>query len=118
VQLISGSFLRSEIEIKIPSPIYYPIVSQVEIRSICPLGERGAQVSKERDDYKRMLEQMFEGGTLSAIDRPKLLADYDAAKATSRMPVYAFISTAIAAISAIASAAAAYFSYASLHIPH
>jgi hypothetical protein len=80
--------------------------------------EREAVLTNERDDYQDRLENMFRSGTSSSIDKTKLLAEYDAAKATSRMPLYALISTTIAAISAIASAAAAYFAYASLHVPH
>jgi hypothetical protein len=74
-------------------------------------------LTKERDDFENKLEAMFRNGQLSVIDRTKLLADYDAARATSKMPLYALISTANAAISAIASAAAAYFADASLHTP-
>jgi hypothetical protein len=75
-------------------------------------------LTKERDEFENWLNNMFRGGTLSVVDRTKLLADYDAAKATSKMPVYAMISTAVAAVSAIASAAAAFFAYASLHVRH
>jgi hypothetical protein len=75
-------------------------------------------LTTERDDYKNMLDRMFEGGLLSPIERPKLLAEYDASMATKRLPIYALISTVIAAVSAIASAAAAYFAYAALHGPH
>jgi hypothetical protein len=73
---------------------------------------------KERDDYKTMLDRMVEGGTLSVIDRPKLLAEYEALIATKRLPLYALLTTIVAAISAIASAAAAYFAYAALHLSH
>lgn len=75
-------------------------------------------MSKQIDDYNAMLDRMVNGGSLSTIDRPKLLAEYEALVATKRMPLYALLSTVIAAISAIASAAAAYFAYAALHVPH
>ena len=72
-------------------------------------------MTKERDAYKAMLDRSLEVGQLSYLDRPKLLAEYDALIATKRLPVYALLSTIVAAVSAIASAAAAYFAYASLH---
>jgi hypothetical protein len=77
-------------------------------------------MTKERDDYKTMLDRMVEGGTLSVIDTGQnaRLAEYDALIATKRLPHYALLSTIVAAISAIASAAAAYFAYAVLHMSH
>jgi hypothetical protein len=84
-----------------------------------PAGDKGeAVLTQERDNFKKLLEAMHGAGQLSTLDRAKHLADFDAARATSKMPLYALISIAIAAISAIASAAAAYFAYASLHTPH
>jgi hypothetical protein len=75
-------------------------------------------MTKERDNYKAMLDSMVENGTMSMLDRPKLLAEYDASIATRRLPLYALLSTIVAAISAAASAAAAYFAYAALHVSH
>jgi hypothetical protein len=75
-------------------------------------------VANDRDRLAEILENQFRGGTLSAINRIKMLAEYDALVATKRLPLYALISTVAAAISAIASAAAAYFAYAAVYVPH
>ena len=75
-------------------------------------------MSKERDRLVEILDGQIRAGTLSATDRITMLAEYDASSATKRMPVYALLSTIVAAISALASAAAAYFAYAALHISH
>jgi hypothetical protein len=75
-------------------------------------------VANDRDKFADTLEKMFRGGTLNSIDKMKLLTEYDALVATKRLPLYALLSTVVAAVSAIASAAAAYFAYASLHTPH
>jgi hypothetical protein len=65
-------------------------------------------VSKDRDQYVQMLEGMRRGGTLGETDMLKAIAEYDALMATKALPVYALLSTIAAAISAIASAAAAF----------
>jgi hypothetical protein len=75
-------------------------------------------MTNERNRLDEILESRFNGGTLSQIDRIKILAEYDALAATKRLPFYALLSTIVAAISAIASAAAAYFAYAALHVSH
>ena len=64
-----------------------------------------------------MLDGQFDGGTLTAVEKIKILVEYDAFVATKKLPLYALLSTIVAAISAIASAAAAYFAYATLHTP-
>jgi len=74
-------------------------------------------VANDRDRLAEILENQFSGGTLSSINKIKMLAEYDALVATKRLPLYALLSTVVAAISVIASAAAAYFAYAALP-PH
>jgi hypothetical protein len=73
---------------------------------------------KDREQLAKALESQFSGGSLSRVDRIKILAEYDALLATQKLPLYALLSTIVAAVSAIASAAAAYFAYAALHGPH
>jgi|NGEPerStandDraft_6_1074524.scaffolds.fasta_scaffold153000_2 hypothetical protein len=75
-------------------------------------------MANDRDRYAEILEKMFGSGTMTSADKMKLIAEYDALTATKRLPIYALLSTIVAAISAIASAAAAYFAYAALHVPH
>jgi hypothetical protein len=93
-------------------------VSQVEIRARCSLGIRETLMSKERDLYAGQLEAERKVGMVSEQIIRKELANFDALEATKVMPIYALVSTIVAAISAIASAAAAYFAYAALHVPH
>ena len=75
-------------------------------------------MSKVRDQYAAQLEAERKVGMVSEQVMRKQLAEFDALEATKVMPLYALISTTVAAISAIASAAAAYFAYAALHVPH
>jgi hypothetical protein len=63
-------------------------------------------VANDGDKLAEILENRFSGGTLSSIDRIKILAEYDALVATKRLPLYALLLTIVATISAIASAAA------------
>lgn len=96
----------------------FPIVSQVEIRAICPLEITEAHLSKERDSLAKFLEDQRGAGMIDEQTKARRLAEFDALEATKAMPIYALASTLVAAISAIASAAAAYFAYAALHVPH
>jgi hypothetical protein len=75
-------------------------------------------MTKERDQLEAMLKKQFEGGTANRLDLITTLVQYDAAYATKVMARYALASTIIGAVSAIASASAAYFAYAALHVPH
>jgi hypothetical protein len=75
-------------------------------------------VTKERDRLEQMLKNQFDGGTVSQRDMITTLVQYDAAYATKVMARYTLASTIVAMISAISSAAAAYFAYAALHLPH
>lgn len=56
-----------------------------------------------------MLENQFNGGTLSRREMAEALVQYDAAMATARTPKYMFWSVIVAAISAVASAISAAF---------
>jgi hypothetical protein len=65
----------------------------------------------ERTEYLAALTKQFEGGSLSQTQLLKAMADYDAAAATKRLPLYALLSTIAAAASAIASAVSVFFAY-------
>jgi hypothetical protein len=69
-------------------------------------------LSKKRKELEARLEAKRKVGMENEETIFDKLAQYDALEATQRMRVYALISTAIAAISVIASAVAAYFAYA------
>jgi hypothetical protein len=75
-------------------------------------------VSKARKLYAAELESERKVGLVSEQVMRKQLVEFDALEATKVMPLYALISTTVAALSAIASAAAAYFAYAALHVSH
>jgi hypothetical protein len=75
-------------------------------------------LTKERDELEAMLHNQFRGGTASKGEMITTLVQYDAAYATKVIARYTLASTIIAAVSATASAAAAYFAYAALHTPH
>jgi hypothetical protein len=72
-------------------------------------------LSKDRDILAKMLEDKRKVGMVNEQTVLQTLAEFDALEATKRLPMYALLSTIVAAISAIASAAAAYFAYAALH---
>jgi hypothetical protein len=75
-------------------------------------------VTKEGDRLERMLKNRFEGGSVPHTDMTTTLIQYDAANATEVMARYTLASTIVAMISSTSSAAAAYFAYAALHLPH
>jgi len=96
-----------------------PIASQVEIRALCPLGSKGAPMSnRQREELAETYEKLFQCGQITRVDIVKALLEYDATYATIKMARYSLVSTIIAACSALASAAAAYFAYAALHVTH
>jgi hypothetical protein len=68
-----------------------------------------------REIIVRQLEARGQAGEMPFEEVYKRLAEYDALVATSKLPRYALLSTIVAAISAIASAAAAYFSWVATH---
>jgi hypothetical protein len=65
-----------------------------------------------------MLKKQFDAGNANKLELITTLVQYDAAYATKVMARYTLASTIIAAISATASASAAYFAYAALHVSH
>ncbi|HZR76761.1 hypothetical protein [Bradyrhizobium sp.] len=75
-------------------------------------------MTKERDQLAGTLNGQYQSGTASKAEVISALAQYDAAHATKVMARYSLASTIVAAVSAISSAAAAYFAYASLHVVH
>jgi hypothetical protein len=77
-----------------------------------------AHVAKDRDKLEQMLKGQFEGGTINQREIITTLVEYDAAYAAKMMARYTLVSIIISSISAMASAAAAYFAYAALHVPH
>jgi hypothetical protein len=72
-------------------------------------------MSKSRKRLVALLEDQRKVGMLNEQMILEKLAEYDALEATHRMPLYALLSTIVAALSAMASAAAAYFAYAALN---
>src|SRR5260370_6189764 len=100
------------------SPNILTIVSQVEIRAICPLRINGeALVTKAKIRLEEMLQTQYDGGRISETEMITTLVQYDAAYSTKVLARHTLPSTIIASVSAMASAAAAYFAYAALHIP-
>ena len=73
-------------------------------------------MTSQRDRLEQMLKNQLEAGTASQRDMITTLIQYDAAYATKVMARYTLASTIVAMISAISSAAAAYFAYAALHV--
>jgi ABC-type glycerol-3-phosphate transport system permease component len=65
---------------------------------------------KTREQYRQILENRFEGGTMSRTQIIELLSQYDALQATVRNSKYALWSVIIATVAAVASAISAAFS--------
>jgi hypothetical protein len=74
--------------------------------------------NREREELAKTYENLFQCGEMTRVDIVKALLEYDATYATIRMARYSLLSTIVAAFSAVASAAAAYFAYAALHVTH
>jgi hypothetical protein len=85
-----------------------------------PVGDKGRSTmsNRQRDELAETYEKYFQGGQMTRVDIIKALSEYDATYATIRMARYSLLSTIVAAFSATASAAAAYFAYAALHVSH
>ena len=77
-----------------------------------------ALVTKARNRLEEMLQKQYDAGGISETEMITTLVQYDASYATKVLARYTLASTIIASLSAIASAAAAYFAYAALHVPH
>jgi outer membrane protein TolC len=63
-----------------------------------------------REEYRKMLENQFNSGTLSRAEMAVALAQFDSAQATVRSAKYMLASVIVAAIAAVASAISAGFS--------
>lgn len=74
-------------------------------------------MTKARDRLEEMLQTQYDGGRISETELITTLVQYDAAHATKVLARYILASTIIASVSAMASAAAAYFAYAAIYIP-
>ena len=72
-------------------------------------------MADEREEFVRRLIARYKAGELNKDHILQGLADYDALSVTKRMRLYALLSTIAAAISALASAVAAYFAYLGVH---
>jgi hypothetical protein len=72
-------------------------------------------MTDDREAFIRHLIARYKAGELGQDHVLQGIADYDALSVTRRMRLYALLSTIAAAISALASAAAAYLSYISVH---
>ena len=72
---------------------------------------RGFQLSdKLREEFRRMLQNSCDNGTITRTEMVELLAQLDAAQATVRSTKYMLWSVIVAAIAAVASAISAAFS--------
>jgi hypothetical protein len=74
----------------------------------------GCDLTDDREEFIRHLIARYKAGELGKDHMLQGIADYDALTATKRMRLYALLSTMAAAISALASAVAAYFAYLSV----
>jgi hypothetical protein len=72
-------------------------------------------MTDDREAFIRHLIARYKAGELGQDHVLQGIADYDALSVTRRMRLYALLSTIAAAVSALASAAAAYLSYISVH---
>jgi hypothetical protein len=76
--------------------------------------ERG-NMTDDREEFIRHLIARYKTGLLEKDYVLQGIAEYDALAATKRMRLYSLLSTIAAAISAMASAVAAYFAYLGVH---
>ena len=71
----------------------------------------GCDLTDDREEFIRRLIARYNAGELGKDHMLQGIAEFDALAATRRVRLYSLLSTIAAAISAMASAAAAYFSY-------
>ena len=71
----------------------------------------GCDLTDDREEFIRHLIARYKAGELGKDHVLQGISDYDALTVTKRMRLYALLSTIAAAISALASAVAAYFAY-------
>lgn len=72
-------------------------------------------MSDDREEFVRHLIARYKAGSLEKDYVLQGIAEYDALAATKRMRLYSLLSTIAAAVSALASAVAAYFAYLGVH---
>ena len=72
-------------------------------------------MTDEREEFVRHLIARYKAGSLEKDYVLQGIAEYDALAATKRMRLYSLLSTIAAAVSALASAVAAYFAYLGVH---
>jgi hypothetical protein len=72
-------------------------------------------VTDDREEFVRHLIARYKAGSLEKDYVLQGIAEYDALAATKRMRLYSLLSTIAAAVSALASAVAAYFAYLGVH---
>lgn len=72
-------------------------------------------MTDDREEFIRHLIARYKTGLLEKDYVLQGIAEYDALAATKRMRLYSLLSTIAAAISAMASAVAAYFAYLGVH---
>jgi hypothetical protein len=72
-------------------------------------------MTDDREEFIRHLIARYKAGELGKDHVLQGIADYDALTVTKRMRLYALLSTIAAAVSALASAVAAYFAYLGVH---
>jgi hypothetical protein len=72
-------------------------------------------MTHDREEFIRHLIARYKTGLLEKDYVLQGIAEYDALAATKRMRLYSLLSTIAAAISAMASAVAAYFAYLGVH---
>lgn len=68
-------------------------------------------MTDDREEFIRRLIARYNAGELGKDHMLQGIAEFDALAATKRVRLYSLLSAIAAAISALASAAAAYFSY-------
>jgi hypothetical protein len=68
-------------------------------------------LTDDREEFIRRLIARYNAGELGKDHMLQGIAEFDALAATRRVRLYSLLSTIAAAISAMASAAAAYFAY-------
>jgi hypothetical protein len=71
-------------------------------------------LTDDREEFIRRLIARYNAGELGKDHMLQGIAEFDALAATRRVRLYSLLSTIAAAISALASAAAAYFTYLSV----
>jgi hypothetical protein len=69
-----------------------------------------AMAERTREEYRQILENRYNSGTLGAKEMTEALSQYDMARATVRSTKYMLWSVIVASIPAVASAISAAFS--------